>query len=439
MVTAELFTTLRKEVARLKPVYDLGYVTEINANALVVAGLSKVARQGDEVSFSAEHGQNHHGEITRLSTDTVTIMPYGSLDGVAIGTPVKLLGAPLLAPDNSWIGHVLDPFGVPMDGSTITTGPLSKSVHAPAPPAHARQIMGERLQTGVGVMDTFLPLAKGQRIGLFAGSGVGKSTLLGRLAKRVPADVTVIALIGERWRELQEFIQKALGPEGMERSIIVAATSDMAPNLRRRAAWTAMTIAEHFRDQGAHVLFLADSLTRFAEAYREVAVSAGEEANMRGFPTSLTHALAALSERAGPGTKGQGMITAVMSVLVAGSDMEEPVADILRGLLDGHILLNREIAERGRYPAIDVLRSVSRCLPDAATEPENAMLSQARRLIGAYDRAEMMVQSGLYERGNDPQLDQAIAALPRLEAFFGDGRHLSIEQSFEALAACLPD
>ena len=288
-------------------------------------------------------------------------------------------------------------------------------------------------------MDTFLPLAKGQRIGLFAGYGVGKSTLLGRLAKRVPADVTVIALIGERGRELQEFIQKALGPEGMERSIIVAATSDMAPNLRRRAAWTAMTIAEHFRDQGAHVLFLADSLTRFAEAYREVAVSAGEEANMRGFPPSLTHALAALSERAGPGAKGQGMITAVMSVLVAGSDMEEPVADILRGLLDGHILLNRDIAERGRYPAIDVLRSVSRCLPDAATEPENALLSQARRLIGAYDRAEMMVQSGLYERGNDPQLDQAIAALPKLEAFFGDGRHLSIEQSFEALAACLPD
>jgi flagellum-specific ATP synthase len=366
-------------------------------------------------------------------------MPYGSLDGVAIGTPVKLLGAPLLAPDNSWIGSVLDPFGNPMDGSLISTGAFSKSVHAPAPLAHARQIMGERLETGVGVIDTFLPLAKGQRIGLFAGSGVGKSTLLGRLAKNVPADVTVIALIGERGRELQEFIQKALGPEGMARSIIVAATSDMAPNLRRRAAWTAMAIAEHFRDQGAHVLFLADSLTRFAEAYREVAVSAGEEANMRGFPPSLTHALAALSERAGPGEKGQGMITAVMSVHVAGSDMEEPVADILRGLLDGHILLSREIAERGRYPAIDVLRSVSRSLPDAATDTENTQLTKARRLLGAYDRAEMMVQAGLYQQGSDPLLDQAITALPKLEAFFGEGRQMSIEESFEHLVACLPN
>lgn len=431
------FTPMRAQIARLMPVHNVGFVSEINANALMVEGLSGVARQGDEVNFELEHGQNHKGEITRLSERFVTVMPYGSLDGVAIGTAVKLLGAPLLAPDNSWIGRVLDPFGVPMDDRPVQAGGRTTSVHAAAPLPHTRQILGPRLETGVGVLDTFLPLAEGQRVGLFAGSGVGKSTLLARLAKHVPAEVTVIALIGERGRELQEFIQKSLGPEGMARSIIVAATSDMAPNLRRRAAWTAMTIAEHFRDQGAHVLFLADSLTRFAEAYREVAVAAGEEANMRGFPPSLTHALAALCERAGPGAKGQGMITAVMSVLVAGSDMDEPVADILRGLLDGHILLNREIAERGRYPAVDVLRSVSRCLPDAASDAENMLLTKARRLMGAYDRAEMMVQAGLYERGSDPIIDAAIRAMPKFEDFFADGTQFATQDSFARLAACM--
>jgi flagellum-specific ATP synthase len=433
----DLFAPVREEVARLRTVHDTGFVTQITSNMLTVAGLSTAARLGEEVTFSPRPDQHNRGEITRLAGDIITVMPYGPLDGIAIGAAVNLVGPPVLTPDNSWIGRVLDPFGAPMDGGALRQGRRAVPVLAKAPNAHGRQLLGPRLETGIGVLDTFLPLAQGQRVGLFAGSGVGKSTLLGRLAKQVPADVIVIALIGERGRELQEFIQRSLGPEGMARCVIVAATSDLAPNLRRRAAWTAMAIAEHFRDQGAHVLFMADSLTRFAEAYREVAVSAGEEANMRGFPPSLTHALASLCERAGPGGRGQGMITAVMSVLVAGSDMEEPVADILRGLLDGHILLDRDIAEGGRYPAIDVLRSVSRCLPDAATPDENAVLSAARKLMGAYDRSSMMIRAGLYEKGSDPQLDHAIAIFPALEAFFGNAAHQTISDSFDALRTCL--
>jgi flagellum-specific ATP synthase len=280
-------------------------------------------------------------------------------------------------------------------------------------------------------------MVRGQRIGLFAGSGVGKSNLLARLASRVQADVVVIALIGERGRELRAFTDRVLGPAGMARSVVVAATSDQAPLIRRRCAWAAMAVAEHFRDQGLHVLLLADSITRFAEAHREVALAAGEDASLRGYPPSVAHAIMALAERAGPGPEGAGDITAVFSVLVPGSDMEEPVADILRGTLDGHVVLDRKIAERGRFPAIDLLRSVSRSLPDAASPEENALIAEARRLLGAYERAEMMVQAGLYAAGSDPLVDAAIKAWPDLDAFLSEDEPGDTSDSFRHLAECL--
>lgn len=279
---------------------------------------------------------------------------------------------------------------------------------------------GARLETGTAVFDTLLPLVRGQRIGLFAGSGVGKSSLLARLARGVQADVVVIALIGERGREVKDFTDDVLGPEGMARSVVVAATSDQPPVVRRRCAWAAMAVAEHFRDMGLHVLFLADSVTRFAEAHREVALAGGEVAALRGHPPSVAHAIMALAERAGPGAEGTGDITAVFSVLVAGSDMDEPVADILRGVLDGHVVMDRRIAERGRYPAIDLLKSVSRSLPGAASEAENALIGQTRRVLAAWDRAELMVQAGLYARGSDPAVDEAIRLFPRLDAFLAE-------------------
>jgi flagellum-specific ATP synthase len=254
------------------------------------------------------------------------------------------------------------------------------------------------------------------------------------------ADIVVIAMIGERGREVREFIDRVLGPEGMKRSIIVAATSDQSPLTRRRCAWTAMAVAEHFRDSGQQVLFLADSITRFAEAHREVALATGEEGNLRGYPPSTSHLITSLCERAGPGIGAAGDITAVFSVLVAGSDMEEPVADILRGVLDGHVVLDRKIAERGRFPAIDLLRSVSRALPLAATDTENNIITKARRLMGTFDRSEMMIQAGLYSKGTDTNIDEAISCWPKLDAFLAEDETHSVTASFERLNLCMsPD
>jgi flagellum-specific ATP synthase len=308
-----------------------------------------------------------------------------------------------------------------------------------APPAAAqRRGLGERLSTGVAVFDTLLPLVRGQRIGLFAGSGVGKSSLLARFARGVAADVVVIALVGERGRELRDFTERVLGSEGMARSVVVTATSDQSALQRRRCALSALTVAEHFRDQGLHVLLLVDSVTRFAEAHREVALASGEAASLRGYPPSTAHAIMSLAERAGPGGGEAGDITAVLSVLVAGSDMEEPVADIIRGTLDGHVVLDRKIAERGRYPAIDLLRSVSRSLPEAASSAENALISDARRTLGAYDRAEMMVHAGLYVQGTDPVVDRAIRLWPQLDGFLAeDAPAGGPDASFARLRACL--
>jgi flagellum-specific ATP synthase len=254
----------------------------------------------------------------------------------------------------------------------------------------------------------------------------------------VAADVVVIALVGERGRELRDFTERVLGSEGMARSVVVTATSDQSALQRRRCALSALTVAEHFRDQGLHVLLLVDSVTRFAEAHREVALASGEAASLRGYPPSTAHAIMSLAERAGPGGGEAGDITAVLSVLVAGSDMEEPVADIIRGTLDGHVVLDRKIAERGRYPAIDLLRSVSRSLPEAASSAENALISDARRTLGAYDRAEMMVQAGLYVQGTDPVVDRAIRLWPQLDGFLAeDAPAGGPDASFARLRACL--
>ena len=246
----------------------------------------------------------------------------------------------------------------------------------------------------------------------------------------------VIAMIGERGRELREFVEKTLGPEGMKRAVIIAATSDRAPLIRRRCAWAAMAVAEHFRDQGRHVLLLADSITRFAEAHREIALAAGEPSSYRGFPPSVSKLIMALAERSGPGLEGTGDITGIFSVLVAGSDIEEPIADILRGTLDGHVVLDRAIAERGRFPAIDVVRSVSRSLPDAASAQEMAMITRARAALGAYAESELMIRAGLYAPGPDPALDEAVKLYPRLDGFV-TRQTQGITESFAALAEAL--
>jgi flagellum-specific ATP synthase len=433
----DIFHGLVAEIAQVTVGTRIGRVTEVCGGIVHVAGLQTYARMGDRVEIMTED-EIIAGEVLRLAPHSVLVLPDSGGQGLAIGDRVELRGQSGIAPDDSWIGRVIDAFGNPLDGMPLFCGQQVRSVRAPAPPAATRRRLGARLSTGVAVFDTLLPLVRGQRIGLFAGSGVGKSSLLARFARGVEADIIVIALVGERGRELREFTERTLGPTGMARSIIVAATSDQSPLSRRRCAWTAMAVAEHFRDRGLQVLLLVDSVTRFAEAHREVALASGEEAGMAGFPPSTSALIMGLAERAGPGPEGAGDITAVFSVLVAGSDMDGIVADTLRGVLDGHVVMDRKIAERGRFPAIDLLRSVSRSLPEAATEDENALIGQARHLLGAYDRAELMIQAGLYAKGSDPVVDRALGVWPVLDGFLAESAPQSgVSGSFERLADIL--
>jgi flagellum-specific ATP synthase len=294
--------------------------------------------------------------------------------------------------------------------------------------------LGARLETGLAVLNTFLPIVRGQRVGIFAGSGVGKTTLLGKLARTLSADVVVLVLIGERGREVRDFVDRVLGPGAMKRCVVVAATSDQSPAVKRRAAFTGMAIAECFRDAGAHVLFMADSITRLAEAHREVAAASGELSTLRGFPPSTSKLIMELAERAGPGPQDGGNITGVFNVLVAGSDFDEPVADILRGTLDGHVVLSRDIASRGRFPAIDVLSSVSRSLPEAASAQENEVLDKARQLLAAYEKSRLMIESGLYATGTDHQTDKAMRVHEDLELFLARVESQNTKESFRRLS-----
>jgi len=425
----------------LRADHVVGRVQSVTAGRVQVAGVDARIRIGDRARLSAG-GMPRNGEVIVLGPGTVELSLDGPVDGISIGDRV-VLDSPLpFAPSEGWIGRVIDPDGRPLDGLPLLPGVTPRNRQMPPPAPHLRRAMGDRLETGMAVFNTLLPLARGQRMGLFAGSGVGKSTLLADFAKGVAADVIVIALVGERGREVRHFVREVLGPEGMDRAVVVAATSDRAAQTRRRCAHTAAAVAEYFRDQGKQVLLLVDSITRFCEAHREVAVAAGEPANLRGYPASTAGAIAALCERTGTGAGEAGDITAVFSVLVAGSDMEEPVADMLRGVLDGHIVLDRAIAERGRFPAVDVVRSVSRSLPEVASGQENDLIGQARKMMGAYAQSELMIQSGLYVAGTDPTIDAAVNCAPALESFLTikdqRGTMAHFAKLRQALAGTLP-
>ena len=411
-----IFEQTTAAIRDLHPVLPVGRVTAVSGDSVQISGLMQVLKQGDRVQIMAST-QRVRADIVRLQSGVAHGLVDGPSEGIAVDDPVRFQPKPRFAPDIHWIGRVIDPDGQPLDGRPLLPGTEVADLRNAPPPAHFRRPLGERLETGLAVMNTLLPLVRGQRVGLFAGSGVGKSSLLADLARGVTADVIVIALVGERGREVRQFTEKVLGAEGMARTIVIAATSDRAPQVRRRCAWAATAVAEHFRDKGLQVLLLVDSVTRYCEAHREIAVVGGEQANLRGYPPSTAGAIASLCERAGPGSDEAGDITAVYTVLVAGSDMEEPVADMLRGVLDGHIVLDRSIAERGRFPAIDILRSVSRSLPEAADATENALIAEARARFAAYDSAALMIQAGLYEGGSDPGVDAAIACRDPLEAF----------------------
>ena len=435
MITS--FDPLTQTIRDIKLSTRCGSVTRVTSGFLEVSGLSHHARIGDLVSIDTDTDALLEGEVIALTEDRAVVMTYGADQAPAIGDTVMLDGAARLFPSVTWMGRVVDAFGAPLDGRPILPGRHAATLRAQPPDAAKRRVLGGRLATGLAATDTVLPLAQGQRIGIFAGSGVGKTSLLAKLAKGISADCVVIGLIGERGRELREFVENVMGPDGMARTVVVAATSDQSPLIKRRAAWTATAIAEVLRDEGRNVLLIVDSLTRFAEAHREVALTAGETPSLRAYPPSTANVIAALTERAGTGIGRAGDITAVYSVLVAGSDMEEPVADIARGVLDGHVILDREIAERGRFPAVDVRRSVSRSLPAIASDAENALIERARAIISTYENAAALIQTGLYNAGSDPLIDEAIRLWPHLDQFLTLSGMENEAQSFAHLAAIL--
>jgi type III secretion protein N (ATPase) len=355
-------------------------------------------------------------EVVGFRGDEAVLMPLGELSGIGPDALVSATGRPLsVAVGPGLLGRVLDGLGRPADGRGAVQGGTPWPVDRPAPDPLVRARVTRPLPLGIRAMDALLTAGEGQRLGLFAGSGVGKSTLLGQIARQTEADVNVIALVGERGREVGEFLDASLGPAGRARSVVVCATSDAPSLVRLRSAFVATAVAEWFRAQGKRVLFMLDSLTRVARAQREVGLAAGEPPARQGYPPSVFAMLPRLLERTG--TDATGSITALYTVLVAGGDMDEPIADEVRGILDGHVVLSRELASRGHWPAIDVLASLSRLMSAVAEAPHRAAAARLRAWLAAYERHRDLIVLGAYERGSDPTTDAALARLPAIDAF----------------------
>lgn len=373
------------------------------------------ARVGDLVSIRRP-GAALAAEVVGVDGGSALLMPLGEVRGVGADDVVETRGQPLAVRVSSgMLGRVINALGEPLDGGEpLREGPECQ-VDAMPPPALKRQAITDVLATGVRVIDGLLTVGQGQRVGLFAGSGVGKSTLLGAIARGAAADVVVVALVGERGREVGDFVRDSLGRQGLRKSVVVVATADEPAMLRLRAAQVATTIAESFRDAGKRVLLLVDSVTRFARAQREVGLAAGEPPARRGYPPSVFAMLPRLLERTGQGACGS--ITAVYTVLVEGSDMDEPIADEVRGMLDGHIVLDRGVAGRGRYPAVDVLQSISRVMPAIVSAEHLKAAQRVRQMLAVYEAKRDLIGLGAYAKGTDAQLDAAVKLMPKLDAF----------------------
>jgi len=410
-----------------------GRVRAIRGIAIYVTGLH--AAIGDTCTIEADGGRLRiPAEVVGFDgTDTV-ILALGEQHRVAPWDRVANEHRPLAVPVGAGLlGRVVDAIGRPIDGGPPLVGSMQPIVgHTPSPLERAP--IHEPIETGISAIDGMLTCGKGQRIGIFAGSGVGKSTLMGTIARSNAGQVNVIALIGERGREVGEFVADTLGPQGLQKSVVVACTSDEAPMLRTKAPLTAVTIAEAFRSQGADVLFMMDSVTRYATAVREVGLAAGEPPTLRGYPPSLFSLLPRLVERLGNDVSGT--ITGLFTVLVDGDDMNEPVSDAVRGYLDGHIVLSRRIAERGRFPAIDVLGSVSRLMPKVTSDEVQQGARRVRELLALYEENRDLITVGAYRPGSDPLLDQAINKMPKIEELLYNGSGVRpVQETLQLLQA----
>lgn len=418
-----------------------GRVTGIQGLMVEIACGLPVLSVGSRLRIEGLGGEPVPCEVVGFRNGRALCLPFKALDGVRMGCPAVVeAGAAAIHPSDGWLGRVVNAFGEPIDAKgSLPHGFAPRLLRSPPPPAHARSRVGERLDLGVKALNSFTTCCRGQRMGIFAGSGVGKSVLMSMLARYSDADVIVIGLVGERGREVNEFLENDLGPEGLARSVVVVATSDEAALMRRQAAYTTLSVAEHFRDQGKDVLCLMDSVTRFAMAQREIGLSSGEPPAAKGYTPTVFAELPRLLERAGPGLKGSGTITGLFTVLVEGDDHNEPIADAVRGILDGHIVLERRIAERNRFPAVNVLRSVSRTMPACNPEAVRPAIAEARRLMSLYEDMAELVRLGAYKAGTDPELDRAIRLNPAFEAFLSQqpDEHADLGTAFAELSRIL--
>lgn len=418
-------------------VLNRGRVTEVVGLVIESAGPRVAVGEICRIQ-SATDGEEALAEVVGFRDQRVLLMALGPVHGLQPGSMVTALGKPLQAPvGDEVLGRVLDPLGVPLD----TLGPLRSCSYAPihASPPHplGRERIRRVFETGIKATDTFIPLGRGQRLGIFAGAGVGKSTLLGMVASHAEADVNVIALIGERGREVREFLERDLDERGRRKSVVVVATSNQPAPARVKGAFLAMTIAEHFREEGRNVLFMMDSVTRFAMAQREIGLAVGEPPATRGYTPSVFALLPQLLERAG--NSERGTLTGLFAVLVEADDLNDPVGDAVRSILDGHVVLSRELANRNHYPAIDVLESISRLTSDLTSPEQKALLADAREMLGLYRKNQDMIQIGAYVAGTNPKVDRAILLHEPLDQFLRQGMRegVAAEESWRQLRRTL--
>lgn len=435
-------TPLLRELDQIEVYEYTGKINAITGLTLEIKGIESYLSIGSRCEIKTSEGKTVLCEIVGFRPDVALALPFSSLEGVGLGNPVRLISKkPTIYPSNAWLGRVVDALGQPIDNKgSLLLGETAYSVYGSPLAAHKRVRVGERLELGIRAINTFTTVCRGQRMGIFAGSGVGKSMLLSMLTKNTKADVIVIGLVGERGKEVKDFLELTLSPEELSRTVIVVATSDESAMRRRAAAYLTLTLAEYYRDQGLEVLCLMDSVTRFAMAQREIGLSVGEPPASKGYTPTVFAELPRLLERAGPGN-GQGNITGLFTVLVEGDDHNEPISDAVRAILDGHIVLERAIAERGRYPAINVLRSISRTMPDCNNDDENKLIKRARALIATYENMADMIRLGAYRAGTDPEVDEAIKYSKKLEAFLAQDKKekTTFEAGFDTLRKILTD
>ena len=436
----DILQHITQALANIPTITTSGFISSIKGNVIETKGLSKFSSIGSICQLETGTNKELLGEIIGFYSDIAVLLLYSTSQGVKLGTKVTILkNKNQIHPSTEWLGRTINGFGEPIDhkGELPQGDKIYEVCNDPVNP-HQRNRVEEKFSTGIKAIDSFTPCCKGQRMGIFAGSGIGKSVLVAMLTKYSAADIKIIGLIGERGREVKEFIEDYLKGEDLKNTILVVSTSDDPPMMKKRAAKITLTLAEYFRDLGKDVLCVLDSVTRFATAQREIGLAIGEAQTSKGYTPSVFSELSKLLERSGPGIC-KGSITGFFTVLIDGDDFNEPICDAVRGILDGHLLLDRKIGERGRYPAINILRSVSRMVPQCNNAAENSLLSRAKSVLSTYNEMEDMIKIGAYKNGSNQEIDEAIKLYPLIEKFISQSidEYTPLEESFKMLSDVL--